>query len=54
MNRVETWAVEYMEDIDTKVNSYCRMHNLNPISISITYGKTSFIVAVVVEERGRC
>ncbi len=52
MNHVETWVIGYVEDIETKVNHYCRKHNLNPISISITYCPTSneFIVGLVVEQ----
>ena len=49
MNHVETFTIEYVEDIETKVNRYCRQHNLNPISISIACGHTCFIVALVVE-----
>lgn len=55
MNHVETWVADYVEDIETKVNSYCRKHNLNPISISITYCQpfNNFVVGLVAEERGR-
>ena len=52
MNHVETWLIDYAEDIETKVNRYCREHNLNPISISITYlpPSHSFLVGLVVEQ----
>lgn len=49
MNHVETFTIEYADEIETKVNRYCRQYNLNPISISITYAHTCFIVALVVE-----
>ena len=51
MNHVETWVIGYVDDIETKVNSYCRKHNLNPVSISITYCPplNEFVVGLVVE-----
>ena len=49
MNHVEIFTIEYADKIESQVNRYCRQHNLNPISISITYGHTCFIVALVVE-----
>lgn len=53
MNHVETWLIDYVDDIETKVNSYCRKNNLNPISISITYCQPSnnFVVGMVVEQK---
>ena len=53
MNHIETWVVDYAEDIETKVNSYCRKYNLNPISISITYCQpfNNFVVALVVGDK---
>lgn len=52
MNRVETWLIEEMEDIEDAVNKYCGENYLNPISISVTYDPTrvSFVVCVVVEQ----
>lgn len=53
MNHVETWVIDYAEDIETKVNLYCTKHNLNPISISITYCPSlGFVVGLVVENKG--
>ena len=52
MNRVETWLVEEMEDIEDAVNNYCRKAHLNPISISCTYcpKRDGYVVCVVVEK----
>lgn len=53
MNHIETWVIDYVEDIEGKVNRYCRQHNLNPISISITYCQpfNNFVVGLVVEDK---
>lgn len=53
MNRVETWVIDYAEDIETKVNNYCRNYDLNPISVSITYCQpfNNFVVCLVVENK---
>ena len=52
MDHVETWMIDYVEDIETKVNSHCERYNLNPISISITYipSANNFLVGLVVKE----
>ena len=54
MNRVEVFQIEYVDDIEEKVNEYCRQNELNPISISVVRhpNKCLWIVSLVVEVKG--
>lgn len=54
MNRVEVFQIEYIDDIEEKVNEYCGQYELNPISISVVCHphKCLWIVSLVVEVKG--
>ena len=54
MNHIEVWRLDDEKAIEDTVNQYCRVWNLNPLSISVTYSQSTnlWIVAVVVEPQG--
>ena len=50
MNRVEFFSVDGSAyDLEHKINRYCREHDYNPISVSVTHAENAILVAVVVE-----
>lgn len=50
-NHVETfWSDSSYADLQYKINKYCKNHNYNPISISVTDSANFHVAFVVVEE----
>lgn len=50
MNRVEFFSVTGRAyEFEQEINRYCREHDYNPISVSVTHAENAILVAVVVE-----